>query len=58
MSRRLACHHCGHEEPRPVACPQCATPDCLVACGPGVERIAEEVRETMVFKLPRSLEAA
>ena len=43
LSRRLACHHCGHEEPRPDACPECGTPDCLVACGPGVERIADEV---------------
>jgi primosomal protein N' (replication factor Y) len=22
-SRRLACHHCGHEEPMPTACPEC-----------------------------------
>jgi primosomal protein N' (replication factor Y) len=43
LSRRLACHHCGHEETRPDACPECLTPDCLVACGPGVERIADEV---------------
>lgn len=41
---RLACHHCGHEIPMPKACPACAEPDALVACGPGVERIAEEVR--------------
>jgi primosomal protein N' (replication factor Y) len=46
LSRRLACHHCGHEEPTPTACPECATPDCLVACGPGVERIADEVRRS------------
>src|SRR5690606_9656049 len=39
----LACHHCGHEERRPDACPECGTLDHLVACGPGVERIAEEV---------------
>ncbi len=45
LSRRLACHHCGHETPPPEACPECQTPDCLVACGPGVERIADEVRE-------------
>ncbi len=45
LSRRLACHHCGHETPPPEACPECHTPDCLVACGPGVERIADEVRE-------------
>ncbi len=47
LSRRLACHHCGHEVPVPEACPECATPDCLVACGPGVERIADEVAELM-----------
>jgi len=43
---RLECHHCGHREPMPTACPNCkAEGDKLVACGPGVERIAEEVRE-------------
>ncbi len=40
---QLMCHHCGHSEPRPEACPQCGALDHLVACGPGVERIAEEV---------------
>lgn len=40
---KLVCHHCGHNEPRPEACPSCGTLDHLVACGPGVERIAEEV---------------
>ncbi len=45
LSRRLACHHCGHEVPVPDACPECGTPDCMVACGPGVERIADEVKE-------------
>ncbi len=39
---QLVCHHCGHNEPRPEACPECGTLDHLVACGPGVERIAEE----------------
>ena len=43
LTRRLACHHCGHVEPVPRACPECATEDSLVACGPGVERIADEV---------------
>ncbi len=42
-NRRLACHHCGHHESVPDACPECASGDCLVACGPGVERIADEV---------------
>ena len=40
---QLVCHHCGHAEKRPDACPQCGTFDHLAACGPGVERIAEEV---------------
>ena len=45
FSARLACHHCGHETPSPETCPECGEPDCLVACGPGVERIADEVAE-------------
>lgn len=45
LSRRLACHHCGHQVSTPEECPECHTGDCLVACGPGVERIADEVRE-------------
>ncbi len=47
FSSRLACHHCGHQTPRPPACPECGEPDCLVACGPGVERIADEVAEIL-----------
>ncbi len=47
LSRRLACHHCGHETPPPDNCPECGEPDCLVACGPGVERIAHEVEEIL-----------
>jgi primosomal protein N' (replication factor Y) len=39
---RLACHHCGHVMPPPAECPECAAEDSLVACGPGVERIADE----------------
>ncbi|WP_133364898.1 primosomal protein N' [Qipengyuania sediminis] len=47
FSSRLACHHCGHETAVPERCPECGEPDCLVACGPGVERIADEVRERL-----------
>jgi primosomal protein N' (replication factor Y) len=47
LSKRLACHHCGHEKALPDACPDCGEPDCLVACGPGVERIADEVAEIL-----------
>ncbi|MEY4269899.1 MAG: hypothetical protein RLZZ58_1115 [Pseudomonadota bacterium] len=43
LVQRLACHHCGHVMPPPRACPECKEEDSLVACGPGVERIADEV---------------
>jgi len=42
----LLCHHCGYHKPVPEACPECGTLDHLVPCGPGVERIAEEVQTT------------
>ncbi|CAN0462975.1 unnamed protein product, partial [Discosporangium mesarthrocarpum] len=42
--RHLQCHHCGFNTPLPERCPNCETEASLVACGPGVERIAEEVR--------------
>ena len=45
LMARLTCHHCGHVMPPPAACPECGEEDCLVACGPGVERIADEVGE-------------
>ena len=40
---QIQCHHCGYAERTPEACPECGTFDHLAACGPGVERIAEEV---------------
>jgi primosomal protein N' (replication factor Y) len=42
---RLHCHHCGFSLPMPEKCPKCDAAGTLVACGPGVERIAEEVKE-------------
>ena len=44
LTHRLACHHCGHVVPAPRFCPECKEEDSLVACGPGVERIADEVK--------------
>lgn len=41
--RALICHHCGHTERRPIACTSCGAEESLTACGPGVERVAEEV---------------
>jgi len=40
---RLQCHHCGYSMAKPKACPECKVEDKLFACGPGVERLAEEV---------------
>lgn len=45
FKQRLDCHHCGFSVPIPKACPKCQEEGTLVACGPGVERVAEEVRE-------------
>ena len=42
LVHRLACHHCGHIERVPEKCPECGDAESLVACGPGVERIADE----------------
>ncbi len=40
--RRLTCHHCGFETAMPKDCPECHAEASLIACGPGVERVAEE----------------
>jgi primosomal protein N' (replication factor Y) len=45
LARRLQCHHCGYAAPLPETCPGCGESGTLAACGPGVERIAEEVAE-------------
>jgi primosomal protein N' (replication factor Y) len=38
----LQCHHCGHQEPVPKACPSCGAEGQLVPIGPGIERLAGE----------------
>ncbi|MGH6735325.1 MAG: replication restart helicase PriA [Methyloceanibacter sp.] len=43
--RRLECHHCGKFVAIPETCPNCGAEESLVPCGPGIERIAEEVAE-------------
>ncbi len=43
--KRLECHHCGHAEPVPEACPECGKEGTLTPVGPGVERVAAECRE-------------
>ena len=39
-SRRLHCHHCGHEKPAPTVCPQCSHGE-LYMPGAGTERIEQ-----------------
>jgi primosomal protein N' (replication factor Y) len=41
--RKLVCHHCGYERQMPGSCPECKAIGAFIACGPGVERVAEEV---------------
>jgi len=43
LSGRLQCHHCGYATALPKACPECGAEDRMAACGPGIERLAEEI---------------
>jgi len=47
LTKRLQCHHCGFVTPPPKTCPSCGEADKLVPCGPGVERVAEEVAQVL-----------
>jgi primosomal protein N' (replication factor Y) (superfamily II helicase) len=40
---KLQCHHCGYAVAPPSRCPSCQSERSFAACGPGVERLAEEV---------------
>ena len=43
-TRRLMCHLTGFSMTKPDNCPECGEADSLLGVGPGVERLAEEVR--------------
>lgn len=43
-TNRLVCHLTGWSMPKPDSCPMCGAKDSLMGVGPGVERVAEEVR--------------
>jgi primosomal protein N' (replication factor Y) len=47
LTHRLQCHFCGYGTSLLDRCPACDAEDSLVACGPGVERLAEEVEEVL-----------
>lgn len=40
--QRLQCHHCGFSTQMPSSCTNCGSTGGFAACGPGVERVAEE----------------
>ncbi len=45
FENRLVCHHTGFSMQKPSACPNCGAVGGLSACGPGVERVAEEAAQ-------------
>jgi primosomal protein N' (replication factor Y) len=53
-AQRLACHHCGHVEPAPHACPDCGSTG-VARHGVGTQRLEVELREALaplpVFRL-------
>lgn len=42
---KLTCHHCGSFQNHFDNCPECKSENSMIPCGPGIERIEEEVRE-------------
>ena len=42
--KKLVCHHCGSDRNIPAECPECKAAKPFIACGPGVERVAEEAK--------------
>jgi primosomal protein N' (replication factor Y) len=44
LTGRLQCHHCDYHVRLADHCPECGAEGTLTACGPGVERIAEEAQ--------------
>ncbi len=47
LTHRLQCHHCGFVAPPPKVCAKCGAEGQMVPCGPGVERVAEEVAQLL-----------
>ena len=44
---RLQCHHCGTIYPKTPTCPKCKNSESIKLIGPGVERLAQEVKEIL-----------
>jgi primosomal protein N' (replication factor Y) len=46
---KLRCHHCGHTEPKPTACPSCGNPGALATFGAGTQRVERELARQLPF---------
>jgi primosomal protein N' (replication factor Y) len=44
-SNKMLCHYCGFRQPILKKCTECEGEETFVPCGPGVERLEEEVRK-------------
>jgi len=44
LQTSLQCHHCEYKIITPDTCPNCEASNSLTVCGPGVERVAEELK--------------
>jgi primosomal protein N' (replication factor Y) (superfamily II helicase) len=57
----LRCHHCGHAEPKPQACPECSSVT-IARVGSGTQRVEAELAEMLapleVFRLDSDSAAA
>jgi primosomal protein N' (replication factor Y) len=57
----LRCHHCGHAEPKPQACPECSSVT-IARVGSGTQRVEAELTELLapleVFRLDSDSAAA
>lgn len=43
--KKLKCHQCGYVASLPKICPSCSKDESFIPCGPGVERLSEELKE-------------
>ena len=45
--KKLKCHQCGYVAALPKTCSSCSSPESFIPCGPGIEKLAEEIKELM-----------
>jgi primosomal protein N' (replication factor Y) (superfamily II helicase) len=45
--KKLKCHQCGYVAALPKTCSSCSSTESFIPCGPGIEKLAEEMKEIM-----------